>query len=199
MRIAVVGVGLIGGSVGLAAKEKIADARVRGYDLSEGALAAARERGAIDEECESIEQAAEGAAACFVCAPVGSLGHVARKALEADGECVVTDVGSTKEGVLESLVGARLDDETLARFVGGHPLAGAEAAGVEHARADLFEGAIWYLTPTARSGGMHYDRLQRAVADIGARPQALLADDFADYLKKVEQAASLAGKEFARV
>ena len=62
------------------------------------------------------------------------------------------------------------------RFIGGHPLAGAETAGVENARADLFEGARWYLTPTERSSGLLYDRLQRAIADLGARPQAIDAE-----------------------
>ena len=79
---------------------------------------------------------------------------------------MVTDVGSTKR----ELVAALGADE---RFIGGHPLAGAETAGVENARADLFEGARWYLTPTERSSGLLYDRLQRAVAGLGARPQAI--------------------------
>jgi prephenate dehydrogenase len=82
---------------------------------------------------------------------------------------VVTDVGSTK-GELVSELGA---DE---RFIGGHPLAGAETAGVENARADLFDGARWYLTPTEQSSGVLYDRLQRAIAGLGARPQAIQAD-----------------------
>jgi prephenate dehydrogenase len=79
---------------------------------------------------------------------------------------VVTDVGSTKGELVDALGG----DE---RFIGGHPLAGAETAGVENARADLFEGARWYLTPTERSSGLLYDRLQRTVAGLGARPQAI--------------------------
>jgi prephenate dehydrogenase len=62
------------------------------------------------------------------------------------------------------------------RFIGGHPLAGAETAGVENARADLFEGARWYLTPTERSSGVLYDRLQRTISDLGARPQAIDAE-----------------------
>ncbi|HEX6601755.1 MAG TPA: prephenate dehydrogenase/arogenate dehydrogenase family protein, partial [Solirubrobacterales bacterium] len=78
----------------------------------------------------------------------------------------VTDVGSTK-GDLVAAVG---DDK---RFIGGHPLAGAETAGVENARADLFEGARWYLTPTERSDGLLYDRLQRTIAGLGARPLAI--------------------------
>ena len=83
----------------------------------------------------------------------------------------MTDVGSTKRAVLDGLGGIRaLGRRTCARFVGGHPLAGAEAAGVEHARADLFEGATWYLTPTERTSGIHYERLYRTVS--GARRAA---------------------------
>jgi prephenate dehydrogenase len=81
---------------------------------------------------------------------------------------VVTDVGSTKRGVV-----ARYADP---RFVGGHPLAGAETSGVEHARADLFEGATWYLTPTAITSGVLYERLHRLLRAIGARPVAIDAE-----------------------
>ena len=84
-------------------------------------------------------------------------------------DTVVTDAGSTKR----QLVAALGDDE---RFIGGHPLAGAETAGVANARADLFEGARWYLTPTERSSGILYDRLQRTIAGLGARPQAIDAE-----------------------
>lgn len=79
-------------------------------------------------------------------------------------DTVVTDVGSTKRGIVAA-VGA---DE---RFVGGHPLAGAETAGVANARADLFDGARWYLTPTEQADGVLYDRLQRAISGLGARPR----------------------------
>ena len=76
----------------------------------------------------------------------------------ATGErAVVTDVGSTKRELIERARRARRSD---AGFIGGHPLAGAETAGVENARAELLEGARWYLTPTERSSGLHYDLLQ---------------------------------------
>jgi prephenate dehydrogenase len=88
-----------------------------------------------------------------------------REALDAAGpSCVVTDVGSTKQALL-----AAVDDP---RFVGGHPIAGAETAGVEHARADLFQGAVWYLTPLPHSEGLLYERLHRFVVAVGARPGA---------------------------
>jgi prephenate dehydrogenase len=84
---------------------------------------------------------------------------------------VVTDVGSTKR----SIVAGRTDP----RYVGGHPLAGSETAGVEHAREDLFEGATWYLTPTssgAATSGVLYERLHRTVVGFGAQPTAIDPD-----------------------
>jgi prephenate dehydrogenase len=163
-------VGLIGGSVGLAAR-RAGDVSVAGWDPDDRALALALEREAIDERSDSLAQAIEGAGVCFVCAPVGQVATTARAALDCGGDCVVTDVGSQKAAVLEELSGADLE-----RFVGGHPLAGAEAAGVEHARSDLFEGATWYLTPTERTSGVLYDRLYRTVTALGARPSAIAAD-----------------------
>lgn len=168
MRIALVGVGLIGGSIGLAARERL-DATVAGYDSSAEALRLARERGAIDDAAGSIEEAVREAEAVFVAVPVGTLPQAARSALAASSEdCVVTDVGSTKRAVL-----AAVHDP---RFVGGHPLAGAETSGVRHARADLFEGATWYLTPTAATSGILYERLHRLLRSLGARPTAIEPD-----------------------
>ena len=158
--------GLIGGSIGLAARRRL-DAEVVGYGRSPERLARAVELGAIDRAAGSLEEACEGADARLLLRAGGGAAEQAREALAAAGpETVVTDVGSTK-GELVAAVG---DDE---RFIGGHPLAGAETAGVENAREDLFEGARWYLTPTERSSGLLYDRLQRALAALGARPQAI--------------------------
>jgi prephenate dehydrogenase len=156
LKIAVIGVGLIGGSVALAARER-AGADVVGYDP-----AGVPEH--VAAPAASLEQAVTGADITIAAAPVAALPDVVAAALAAsDG--VVTDVGSTKRSVV-----AGADDP---RFIGGHPLAGAETAGVEHARADLFDGATWYLTPTARTEGLLYDRLYRFLTGIGARPQAL--------------------------
>ena len=162
MIVAIVGVGLIGGSVGLAARRRLG-ATVRGVDpRADAALRA----GAIDEACDDLETALAGADAAVVAVPVGALPEtVARVLAAAPPGCAVTDVGSTKRAVV-----ARNGDP---RFVGGHPLAGSEAAGVEHARADLFEGATWYLTPTTGSSGVLLERLHRLVAGLGARPVAI--------------------------
>jgi prephenate dehydrogenase len=166
LRIAVLGVGLIGGSIGLAARRRL-EAEVVGWGRTPETLARAVEIGALDRAAGSLAEACEGADLIFCAAPVGALPGQVGEALAACGpEGVVSDVGSTKG----ELVQARGDDE---RFIGGHPLAGAETAGVENAREDLFEGARWYLTPTERSSGLLYDRLQRAIAGLGARPLAI--------------------------
>jgi prephenate dehydrogenase len=168
MRLAVLGVGLIGGSVALAARERLG-AEVTGYDDSPEALERALARGALDCARSTIPAAVAEAQAVFVAVPVGGLSALVGEALAAaPADCVVTDVGSTKREV----VAAHHDP----RFVGGHPLAGAENAGVEHARADLFEAATWYLTPTAGTSGMLYERLHRLLHGIGARPTAIDAD-----------------------
>ena len=166
MRIAVLGVGLIGGSIGLAARRRL-EAEVVGCGRSPERLQRAVELGAIDRGASSVAEACEGADLVFCAGPVAVLPDQAREALAASGpETAVTDVGSTKGELVEAVGG----DE---RFIGGHPLAGAETAGVENAREDLFEGARWYLTPTERSSGLLYDRLQRTLAALGARPQAI--------------------------
>ena len=170
MRIAVLGVGLIGGSIGLAARRRLG-AEVVGFDPDRTTVERAIEEGAIDTAASSVAAACEGAEVVFCAAPVAGLEELARAALDACGpDSVVSDVGSTKRDIVAAL-GA---DE---RFIGGHPLAGAETSGVENARADLFEGARWYLTPkSARSSGLLYDRLQRTLAGLGARVQAIDAE-----------------------
>jgi prephenate dehydrogenase len=166
MRAAVLGVGLIGGSIGLAAKERLGS-EVVGWGPRRPTLERALALGAVDRAVDSIGEACAEADVVFCAGPVAALPELARAALEASGpETVVTDAGSTKRGIVAALG----EDE---RFVGGHPLAGAETAGVDNARADLFEGARWYLTPTERTGGILYDRLQRMIAGLGARPQAI--------------------------
>src|SRR5580698_6999311 len=152
----------------MAARER-AGATVRGYDASPEALDAALAHGAIDRACAGVADAVAGAEAVFVAVPVGSLPEAVGQALAgASSACVVSDVGSTKRMIV-----AAHDDE---RFVGGHPPAGAETAGVGHARADLFEGATWYLTPTERTSGVLYERLHRLLRALGARPAAIDAD-----------------------
>lgn len=162
------GVGLIGGSVALAAGERLG-AEVVGWDPAPQALVAGVERGALQRAADSVAAAVAGAEAVFCAAPVARLPELVAEALDAAGEeCVVTDVGSTKRAVTAAFADPR--------FVGGHPLAGAETAGVAHARADLFDAATWYLTPRESTSGVLYERLHRLLRGIGAQPAAIDAD-----------------------
>jgi prephenate dehydrogenase len=165
----VLGVGLIGGSIGLAARRRLS-AEVVGYDPVGSNLERAHEIGAIDRAVSSVAEAVADADVIFCAAPVSSLPDLVLEAIRGSSpESVVSDVGSTKRTLVEGLA----DVEDADRFIGGHPLAGAETAGVDGSREDLFEGARWYLTPTARSQGVLFDRLHGVLAGIGARPQAI--------------------------
>jgi prephenate dehydrogenase len=168
VKVAILGIGLVGGSIGLAARGR-AGAHVCGYDPDPAARGLALELGAIDEEAPDIATAVADAGVVFAAAPVGVLAQTVLQALASAGsDCVISDVGSTKL----ALDSARRDP----RFVGGHPLAGAETSGVTHAREGLFEGATWYLTPTSSTEEVLYTRLRDLIERFGARPVAIEPD-----------------------
>ncbi|MBO9534275.1 MAG: prephenate dehydrogenase/arogenate dehydrogenase family protein [Solirubrobacteraceae bacterium] len=167
MRIALIGVGLIGGSVGLAARERIEGARVVGWDPNRRVLDAAIGLGAIDEVAPTLEAAVAEADLVIVAAPMGTLPQVLQQVLRAaPEECAITDVGSVKRPVIDAAAGD-------GRLVAGHPLAGSESSGVQHARADLFDGATWYLVPHDRSHGTRFEQVHRVVSQLGARPTTI--------------------------
>jgi prephenate dehydrogenase len=160
-RVAVIGVGLVGGSVALAARSRLG-AHVVGWDPKKGAAAVA-----CDTSAPDLASAVSDADLIVLACPVDDIADTATKALTAaKQDAVITDVCSVK-----SFVGT-LDD---ARFIGGHPLAGAESSGVEYAREDLFDNATWYLTPGPTTEGFKLERLTRFITGLGARPQAIEA------------------------
>jgi prephenate dehydrogenase len=164
--LALVGTGLIGASVGLAAKRAGID-RVVGFDPDPQARELAAERGALDDAAESLAGAVAGADLAVVAAPVAELPAQVTRVLDAAPErCTVTDVGSTKGPVCAAAAGA-------ARFIGGHPVCGSEAHGPEHARAELFDGATWFLTPVAATDPQRYRALHGFVSSLGAVPVAV--------------------------
>lgn len=163
MRVALLGVGLIGGSIGLAARERLG-AHVVGCNRSPAALETALAMGAIDEALTSLDDLGDADVA-VASVSVDALAGAVRDLCDRLPGAVVTDVGSTKQALVEAV-----DRE---QFIGGHPLAGAETTGVAHARADLFDDATWYLTPRERTAGVLYERLARFVAGLGAVPTAI--------------------------
>lgn len=163
-RIAIVGTGLMGASIGLAARATGAD--VLGWDPDADALAVAASSGAV-AAAGSLEAVVADADLAIVAVPLGRLPGTVEAVLAASGEdCTVTDIGSTKGAVCDAAGGSQ-------RFVGGHPIAGTEARGPEHAKADLFAGATWFLTPLAATDPQSYRRVHGFVASLGAVPVAV--------------------------
>jgi prephenate dehydrogenase len=163
--LGIVGTGLIGASIGLAATRAGAG-RVVGFDTDAEVLAIAAERGAC-HAAASLAEALDEVELAVVAAPVASLPAVVREVLDAAGpSATVTDAGSTK-GAVCAAAGAD------PRFVGGHPICGAETRGPERASADLFDGAPWFLTPAAQTDPGRFKLLHGFVSALGARPVAI--------------------------
>jgi prephenate dehydrogenase len=169
--VALIGVGLIGGSLGLALRERRLARRVVAVARRPETVRQALAVGAADEGSSDLEAGAAAADLVVLCVPVLSMPPlVERMAPHLKPGAVVTDVGSTK-AVLVREIPRRLRSEN--RFVGGHPMAGSERTGVEAARADLFEGARYLLTPAPDTPEREVERLARWVTGLGAVPVRL--------------------------
>jgi prephenate dehydrogenase len=159
-RAAVVGTGLIGGSIGLALRR--IGWHVTGEDRNEATAARALELGALDAVGRDPD-----AEITFLATPVRSVAEAARAAL-ATGPGLVTDVGGVKGSIVDAV-----DDP---RFIGGHPMAGSEQDGIDGADADLFAGAVWVLTPTAATDDAAFAELRSVITELGADVVALAPD-----------------------
>ncbi|MGH9124401.1 MAG: prephenate dehydrogenase/arogenate dehydrogenase family protein [Acidimicrobiales bacterium] len=160
-RAAVIGTGLIGGSIGLGLRQR--GWHVTGDDLDRRRAERARQLGALDEIGRDL-----AAEVVFVATPAGAVVSTASELLaERSRSVAVTDVA----GVKSPIVGALTDP----RFVGGHPMAGSEQEGVEGADGSLFEGATWVLTPTERTDPAAYSRVLGVVSLLGADAVAMPA------------------------
>jgi prephenate dehydrogenase len=167
-RVALVGTGLIGGSVGLALRRHGID--VTGFERDAERLARAVERGAIDRGANDAARAFDGVDLAVIALPVSLIAAAAGRALEA-GVPVVTDVGSVKTPIVRAI--ERDHPEFASRFVGGHPMAGSEQEGVDGADAELFSGATWVLTPTPRTDPDAFTAVRDFVDLLGAEVVAV--------------------------
>lgn len=148
-QVTIIGTGLIGGSIGLALKKRRLAGRVIGCDRAP-VLERAKDRGAIDSGMVNSVDAVHGSDLVVLATPVlGILDHIERLAPALPARTLVTDVGSTKLEVAKRAAKS-FGRAAGQRFLAGHPMAGKEQAGVEHADADLFEGAAWLFTPLPR-------------------------------------------------
>ena len=166
-KLVIAGVGLIGGSIGLAAKKRNAARQVVGTGRRKETLEAARAMGCIDDWSLSVEEAADGADLAVVCTTVSTIPEWAAKlARSIRDDAVLTDVGSTK-GVLVRKVEKAIPSPS--RFVGSHPIAGSEKTSAAHARADLFENRLTILTPTDHTSSETIDRVEAFWRALGSR------------------------------
>jgi prephenate dehydrogenase len=157
--VTIVGVGLIGGSIGRALKARALAARVVGVGRNEARLAEAVRLGALDEATTDLAAGVAGADVVVVCTPVSQVAlFVLRAAALGPSDVLVTDAGSTKRTIVEAV---EEDARGRATFVAAHPIAGSERSGVGHADADLFVDRVCVLTPTDQTPT---DRLERARA-----------------------------------
>ena len=162
--IAIIGVGLIGGSIGMAVRQRKLSEKVVGIGRRQGSLDKAKRLGAIDSASTSIARGVADADLVVVCTPVEHIvGHVKEVAANCAAECIITDAGSTKQAIVDSL------DSCDARFVGSHPLAGSEKTGCEHGDADLFVDRVCVVTPTKRTPKADYESIDQFWSAIGMR------------------------------
>ena len=166
-RVAVLGLGLIGGSIAAAVRAAGVATEVVGYAPGDDARDA-RALGLIDAVAPDPESAAQGAELVVLAAPIPALaGLLARIAPRLEPGALVTDTASTKRSVVEAARGAL--GPAFPRFVASHPIAGAETRGPAAARADLFEGCVALLCPEPETDPQALDRLERFWSGLGAR------------------------------
>lgn len=164
--VAIVGVGLIGGSIGLALRQRGMAESVVGIGHRQSSMRTARRVGAVTSTTVDLAKGVAEAELIIVCLPVGQIVQSVRRAAEDCPEAALfTDTGGTKRSIVEALDGQL---PRGCRFLGGHPLAGSEKTGATHARADLFEGRVALLTPTKNTRAEDFDLLEAFWSGLGS-------------------------------
>lgn len=164
--VAIVGVGLIGGSIGMALRQRNLAKNVVGIGRRQTSLRIARRVGAITHTTIDLNKGVSEAELVIVCTPVGQIvDHVRQVAQHCPERILITDAGSAKQAIVEAL------DSGLGRgcrFLGSHPLAGSEKAGATYATGELFEGCVAVVTPTKSTRAEDYDLLEQFWQSLGS-------------------------------
>lgn len=176
-RVAIIGVGLIGGSLGMALRARGLAREVVGVARVPETIAAACERGAIDRGTVDPAAGVDGSDLVILATPPDLVVPMARRVLpHLSRDALLTDVASVKAEIVRSAE-ALVRPERGVAFVGGHPMAGNEGRGISAASATLFEGTVYLLTPTPRTPPAAVDRLSSLARALGAAPVALDPDE----------------------
>ena len=173
--LTIVGVGLIGGSIGLAAKKRGLARRVLGVGRNKDSLERAKNLGAIDAWFLDLIPAVHEAELVVFCTPVDQIADQVQAAAPACANgALLTDAGSTKGQIIKAIEG-RLPAGVV--FVGSHPLAGSEKRGPEHAEADLFQDRLTVISPTARTDPAAIERIKSFWQALGSRVRLMSPED----------------------
>ena len=195
-KITLIGVGLLGGSIGLAVRQRHLAESVVGYVRRSPSIAECEKAGAVDKADTDLLRAVDGADIIVFCTPLAQMPLLASKMSPAvKKDCLVTDVGSVKANVVSEL--EPLITAAGACFVGSHPMAGAERMGVAAARAELFEGAICAITPSTTSRATKVEELDEFWLALGARTLRLSPEAHDDLVSRSSHLPHVVAAELA--
>jgi prephenate dehydrogenase len=176
--VAIVGVGLIGGSIGLALRERKLARSVIGIGRRQVSLDTARRVGAIDHGVTNLTEGVSRAQLIIISTPVDT---IAERAIQAAAACppaaLITDAGSTKAAIVAAVDAGLAHRRSGPRFVGSHPLAGDHRTGPDHARGDLFDGRTVVVTPTAATRAAAVTETSGFWQSLGANVSTMTPDD----------------------
>jgi prephenate dehydrogenase len=195
-KITLIGVGLLGGSLGLAVRQRKLAGRVEGYVRRTASIAECEKVGAVDHATRDLAEAVKDADLIVFCTPLAQMRGLAEKLIPAlKPGAIVTDVGSVKGSVVREL--EPFFAKAGAHFLGSHPMAGAEKTGVKAARADLFNNAVCVLTPTTRTKREVYRQVEELWQAVGCRIVKLSPDAHDDLVSRSSHLPHVVAAELA--
>ncbi|MBR1477653.1 MAG: prephenate dehydrogenase/arogenate dehydrogenase family protein [Lachnospiraceae bacterium] len=165
------GLGLIGGSIARAVREKLPDAKIYVYDTNAEALSLSEAEGIADCTADHIDDTFRECDMIFLCAPVKNNAENLRSlsSLPLSDNCIITDVGSVKTDIHNTVRSLNMEE----RFIGGHPMTGSERIGFANSRANLLQDAYYCITPTGKAPQKMLDDYTELVRTLGAIPVVL--------------------------
>jgi prephenate dehydrogenase len=174
LKVTIIGLGLIGGSLAKAMREKLEMRDITAVDRDSSALGLALEQGVIGKGLVTPDETVYGSDIIFICTPVGQIpAYIDELAPKVKDTCIITDAGSTKGAIISHV--ERLPHSF--RFIGGHPMAGTEKSGYQNSLPHLFENAYYILTPARGASGESVKTLSSLVEAIGAIPVVMTAEE----------------------
>lgn len=196
-KVTLMGVGLLGGSLGLALRQRRLADRVTGYVRRAASIEECRAAGVVDDATMDLAEAVRGADLLVFCTPIAQMRSLAEKSLPfTQSGVIATDVGSVKGPVVRDL--EPLFAQVGGAFVGSHPMAGSEKTGPAAARVDLFRNAVCVVTPTPATPEASAKAIEQMWASVGARLLRLPADLHDELVARSSHLPHLLAAQLAR-